>query len=116
MAKQFSKLHQFSFRKWYFDEIYHATVVAGLVGFSKVLAWFDLYLIDGMVNLTAFMTRGFSYFIGHFDNIIIDGFVNLSANVTGFFGAAFRKVQTGRVQTYLVFVVLGVMLLIYFFV
>ncbi len=116
MAKQFSKLHRFSFRKWYFDEIYHATVVAGLVGGSKVLAWFDLYLIDGMVNLTAFITRGFSYFIGHFDNIVIDGFVNLSANVTGFFGAVFRKVQTGKVQTYLVFVVIGVMLLIYFFV
>ncbi|TAL66770.1 MAG: NADH-quinone oxidoreductase subunit L [Bacteroidetes bacterium] len=116
MAKQFSKLHQFSYRKWYIDEIYHATVVAGTVGLSKVLAWFDLYLIDGLVNLTAFMTRGFSYFIGHFDNIVIDGFVNLSANVTGFFGAMFRKVQTGRVQTYLVFVVIGVMLLIYFFV
>jgi NADH-quinone oxidoreductase subunit L len=116
MASQFSTLYNISFRKWYFDEIYQATAVAGTVGFAKVLAWFDLYVIDGMVNLSALLTRGFSYFVGHFDNIIIDGFVNLTANVTGFFGGVIRKTQTGRVQTYLVFVVIGVMLLIYFFV
>ncbi|MDQ1266319.1 MAG: NADH-quinone oxidoreductase subunit [Bacteroidota bacterium] len=115
MEKQFKPLHTFSFRKWYFDEIYHATAVAGTVGLSKVLGLFDNKIIDGLVNLSALISRGFSYFIGHFDNIVIDGLVNLTANVTGFFGALFRKVQTGSVQTYVIFVIIGVIALIYIF-
>ncbi|MFA6569823.1 MAG: NADH-quinone oxidoreductase subunit L [Bacteroidota bacterium] len=116
MEKQFKTLHTFSFRKWYFDEIYYATAVGGSILFAKILAIFDNKVIDGMVNLTAFLSRGFSYFVGHFDNIVVDGFVNLVANVTGFFGAIFRKVQTGRIQTYIIFAIIGLMVLIYMFI
>jgi NADH-quinone oxidoreductase subunit L len=116
MEKQFKWLHTFSYRKWYFDEIYQATFIGGTTGFAKLLGLFDNKIIDGLVNLSAIVTRGFSYFVGHFDNIIVDGLVNLVANVTSFFGAMVRKVQTGRVQTYIVFVIIGLMLLIYFFI
>ncbi|MCX7908396.1 MAG: NADH-quinone oxidoreductase subunit L [Ignavibacteria bacterium] len=114
LANQFSFLYKLSFRKWYFDEIYNATVVAFTVGFSKVSALFDLKVIDGIVNGSAWITRHFGYFIGHFDNIVIDGLVNLIANATGFFGSIVRYLQTGRVQTYVAFAVTGLVLLIYF--
>jgi NADH-quinone oxidoreductase subunit L len=114
LEQQFKKLHTFSLNKWYFDEIYYSTVVAGTIGISRLLAWFDNKVVDGLVNLSATLTRGTSYFIGHFDNIVIDGFVNLMANVTGFFGAAFRKVQTGKVQTYIVLLLIGILCLAYF--
>jgi len=68
------------------------------------------------VNLSASITRGFGYFIGHFDNIVIDGLVNLTANVTLVFGAVFRKVQTGRIQSYIVMVLLGIIILVYYFI
>jgi len=116
MEKRFKFLHTFSYRKWYFDEIYNATIVGGTAGFAKLLGLFDNKIIDGLVNLSALVTRGFSYFVGHFDNIIVDGLVNLVANITTLFGAMVRKVQTGRVQTYIVFVIIGLMLLIYFFI
>ena len=58
------------------------------------MAFFDNKVIDGIVNLTSLVVRGISYFIGHFDNIVVDGIVNLLANITGFFGATLRKVQT----------------------
>jgi NADH-quinone oxidoreductase subunit L len=109
-------LYNLSFRKWYFDEIYNATVVAGTVGLSKISGLFDNKVIDGIVNGVAWVARNFSYFIGHFDNIVIDGLVNLLANVTGFFGAMARYLQTGRVQTYIAFAVFGLLIIIYFFI
>ncbi|MCX7735418.1 MAG: proton-conducting transporter membrane subunit, partial [Candidatus Kapabacteria bacterium] len=114
LERQFKPLHTFSFRKWYFDELYHYTVVSGIIGLSKLLAWFDNLIIDGMVNLSAAITRVSSYFIGHFDNIVIDGIVNLLANITGFFGGVLRKVQTGQVQTYIALLIIGLIALIYF--
>jgi NADH-quinone oxidoreductase subunit L len=114
LEKQFKKLHTFSLRKWYFDEIYYATVVAGFIGISKLFGWFDNKFVDGIVNLTATVTRLTSYFIGFFDLYVVDGFVNLTANVTGLLGGTLRKIQTGRVQSYVVLVLLGIIFLIYF--
>jgi NADH-quinone oxidoreductase subunit L len=114
LARQFKFLHKFSLNKWYFDEFYQYTFIGGTVLLGKISALFDNKIIDGMVNLTAAITRVTGYFIGFFDNIVIDGLVNLIANATGFFGAIFRKVQTGSVQTYLIFVVIGIMVLAYY--
>ncbi|MCX7879103.1 MAG: NADH-quinone oxidoreductase subunit L [Ignavibacteria bacterium] len=112
--KQFPFLYSLSFRKWYFDEVYNAIVAGGTVLFARISALFDLYIVDGIVNAWAWVTRNFGHFIGHFDNFVIDGLVNLIANVTGFFGSVLRHIQTGRVQTYVAFAVFGLILLIYF--
>lgn len=114
IANRFRFLFNLSFRKWYFDEIYNAMVVASTVGLSKISALFDLIIIDGLVNGTAWLTRNFGYFIGHFDNIVIDGLVNLIASITGFFGSMVRNLQTGRVQTYVAFAVVGLIIIVYF--
>ncbi len=114
LAKQMGKLYKLSFNKWYFDEIYYSTVIAGTVGLAKLMAWFDNKVIDGLVNLSAAVTRWFGYLTGYFDNGVIDGLVNLTANVTGFFGASLRKLQTGRVQTYLILAIIGLFCLVYF--
>jgi NADH-quinone oxidoreductase subunit L len=52
---------------------------------------------------------------GGFDKYVVDGLVNGVAYSSGFFGAIIRKVQTGRVQTYIAFVLLGVMVLFFIF-
>lgn len=111
LAKQFRPLYKFSLNKWYIDELYDATAIWFTVMLAKIMALFDNKVIDGIVNLVATITRFFGWFIGHFDNIVIDGIVNLVAYITGFFGALTRKVQTGRIQTYVVFVVLAIMIL-----
>lgn len=116
MAKQFSLLHKISFNKWYFDEIYSATFVAGTMGLSRLLGIFDLKVIDGVVNLTAWFTRWSSVVVGFFDNIVIDGLVNLAAEIMGFLGAGLRKFQTGRIQTYVILVLICLVLALYFFV
>lgn len=52
---------------------------------------------------------------GGFDKYVVDGLVNGVAYVSGFLGLLLRKFQTGKVQTYIVFVVFGALLLLLLF-
>ena len=116
MEKQFKKLHTFSLHKWYIDELYDATVIAFTMFLSKVFSAFDSKIVDGIVNATAVVTNSFSKVVGIFDNVVIDGAVNLVANTTGTMGGITRKLQTGKVQTYLVFAIIGLVAFIYVFI
>jgi NADH-quinone oxidoreductase subunit L len=115
IAEKFKPLYKLSYNKWYFDEIYNATFVAGTLAFSRLIAKFDLKAIDGIVDGSASFTKAFSYFIGKFDDIIVDGLVNLTAYISGFIGLLFRRFQTGKVQTYIVLVVFSLVILLFLF-
>jgi len=52
---------------------------------------------------------------GGFDKYVVDGMVNGVAYLFGFFGLMLRKFQTGRVQTYIVLVLLSVMVMFFVF-
>ncbi len=117
MAERFKPIYQFSLNKWYFDELYEATVINGSKAFSRGCAWFDNNVVDGLVNLTAQLGVFISFLIGKFDNGVVDGAVNGVADVTIGSGSFLRRVQTGKLFHYL-FVLAGgalVILLIKFF-
>lgn len=101
ITEKIKPLYNFSLNKWYFDEIYQATFINGTIGLSKAMFWFDSKIIDGIVNLSGWITKIMGFLIGLFDNIIIDGFVNLIAWIVNILGAGVRKLQSGRVQTYI---------------
>jgi NADH-quinone oxidoreductase subunit L len=113
VSRVLAPVHSFLLNKWYFDELYYGTVVAGTIGLSRFLGWFDSRIIDGAVNGAGSITKGVSFVSGKFDNIVIDGLVNFTAYLAGFFGMILKRVQTGKVQTYIVFVILGVV--VFFF-
>ncbi|MCK7517575.1 MAG: hypothetical protein MZV64_07585 [Ignavibacteriales bacterium] len=115
LANSIKPLYNFSLNKWYFDEFYHKTFVAGLLGLSKIIAWFDAKVVDGIVNGSAEVTRRLAFFTGGFDRIVVDGLVNLMAYISGFIGLIFRRVQTGKVQTYLVLVIFSIIILLFLF-
>jgi len=115
LAEKFKPLYKLSYNKWYFDEIYQASFVAGTIGLSRLLAWFDNKIIDGIVNGSATVTKWFSNFSGTFDNVIVDGIVNFVAYFSGILGLVFRKFQTGKVQTYIVFVIFSIVILLFLF-
>lgn len=115
LAIKFQPLYNFSLNKWYFDELYSKTFVAFTLGVSNLFAWFDQKVIDGIVNGTATVTRETSFLSGRFDNKVIDGWVNFTAYITGFFGLIFRRLQTGKIQTYLVMVLTGLIILFFIF-
>ena len=108
-------VYTFLLNKWYFDELYGATVVAGTVRLSRMMAWFDGHIIDGIVNGAATVTRGASTLSGQFDHYVVDGLVNFSARFTGLLGRGARQVQTGKIQTYIVFALLGVIIIFFAF-
>src|ERR1051325_4900061 len=96
-----------------------SVVIAVLVGDSMWTAQAGLGS-NILAVVTACICGGLTFFFfwggaGSFDRYVVDGLVNGAAQVSGLFGRAFRKLQTGRVQTYLVFVILGVMVFFFWF-
>jgi NADH-quinone oxidoreductase subunit L len=89
--------------------VHNGVVVAGILALTNLLRWFDSTVIDGIVNAAGSLTRIASTIGGKIDSIGIDGLVNMTATLTGVGGLVLRKIQTGRVQTYVVLAVLGVM-------
>ena len=108
-------LYKGSLNKWYIDEAYDKTAVGGTLGFSSILSWFDAKIVDGIVNGSAWLTRKISNINGWFDANIVDGLVNFTAFFGGFVGLSFKKLQTGKVQTYIVFVIFSIIILLFFF-
>lgn len=88
LAKRFGGLYQTWQDKYNLDEVYEGAISRPLVKFSdKVLAVFDMKVVDGIVNATA-------------------GTVRL-------FGSLFRYVQTGVVSSYALAFVIGVIIILY---
>jgi len=99
-------------RKWYVDEIYQFLFVNGTLLLARVLSLFDQYVIDGIVNGAASLTRFISWLNGLFDNYIIDGIVNAVANITFWLGNKFRRVQTGNINSYLYGILIAIAVVI----
>jgi NADH-quinone oxidoreductase subunit L len=97
-------------RKWYVDEIYQAVFVNGTLLWARLFSLFDQYVIDGIVNGSAAVTRFVSWFNGLFDNYIIDGMVNAIANITFWVGNKFRRIQTGNINSYLYGILIAIAL------
>jgi len=105
-------LHTFLQNKWYFDELYEATVISGSKALSRGLAWFDMHVVDGLVNLTAQVGVFVSFLVGKFDDYVVDGAVNGLASATTGSGSVLRRLQTGKLYHY-VFVLAGGALVIF---
>jgi NADH-quinone oxidoreductase subunit L len=102
--------------RWYQDNLYEKFFPVGVTMLlSRVLAWFDQNIVDGIVNGVGALTVGLSRVTSAFDVYVVDGIVNSLAGIAQFFGLLFRQLQTGRVQTYVVYVVIGVVVLFFAF-
>jgi len=100
--------------KWYIDEFFNATFINGVIVTTKMCRWFDTYIVDGVVNGAGRVTVLLSWCHGKFDLHVIDGAVNGIANVTQFFGWVSRQFQTGRIQNYLVGLLIAMIVIILF--
>ncbi|MBZ0181812.1 MAG: NADH-quinone oxidoreductase subunit L [Melioribacteraceae bacterium] len=115
IAESVKPLYNFSLNKWYIDELYHASFISGTLMLGKILFWFDANIVDGIVNGSAWFTRVMAKISGWFDTFVVDGLVNFTAFMSGFIGLTFKRIQTGKVQTYLVFVLFSIVLLLIVF-
>ena len=107
IAERVPALYRAVANKYYVDEIYGATVVAGTEKLARGSWEFDARVVDGAVNGTRHLTVGTSFFSGLFDLNVVDGAVNLVARVYDLWSRALRRVQIGLVQGYAVVMAVG---------
>ncbi len=97
--------------KYYMDELYDALFVNRAKNLGNTLAAFDLGVVDGAVNGTGWSTRTTAEVSRLWDLYVIDGLVNVMAFVVKLFSYPVRVIQTGLVQGYALFIVIGVLVL-----
>jgi NADH-quinone oxidoreductase subunit L len=105
-------VYRLSLNKYYVDEVYDAVVMRPYMMATRAVAWFDLHIIDGVVNLSASLTVIGAWLSGLFDNYIVDGLVNLTANSTLAAGGRLRRLQTGSINGYLYGILAAVMVIL----
>jgi NADH-quinone oxidoreductase subunit L len=104
--------HRIVFNKYYVDEAYQASFVNGTVGLSGLLSWFDRTVIDGAVNLAGTAGKFCSSIQGWIDARVVDGAVNFVGSASMQAGRSLRRVQTGRIQNYVLGLTAGAVVLV----
>jgi NADH-quinone oxidoreductase subunit L len=89
------------YNKYYVDELYDRIVIRPSTAFARLASRFDGGVVDGAVNFAGAIGRFLGRLDAWFDATFVDGAVNLVASLTGAAGRGFRRLQTGRIQTYL---------------
>jgi NADH-quinone oxidoreductase subunit L len=103
-------LYRTLYNKWYVDEIYDFVFVNGLCkGGGLLLGAFDRDVVDGGVNGAGWFTRLAATVSGWWDTWVIDGAVRFGSFLVKMLSYPVCLLQTGRVQGYAFFVIVGVL-------
>jgi len=86
LAAAFGPIRYAAIHRFWIDDVFEGIYNAVLLGFSKVVGWFDRYIVDGVLNVVSSWT--------------------LSS------GDDLRTIQTGRVQDYVYGVAVGLLILL----
>jgi NADH-quinone oxidoreductase subunit L len=112
-ARRLPAVHRVLANKYYVDELYDGTVVKGTWGLARSLFRFDAGVIDGLlVHGARNVTLVSSTVSGFFDKYVVDGLVNLTAAILDLFSRLFRRLQTGYVGSYALVLAAGMFALI----
>ncbi len=87
MAERFKGIYRLLYNKYYVDEIYNALIYQSIINFSH---WLWRFV----------------------DAVLIDGLVNLLGKIAILIGLIYRRIQTGYVQHYAAFLVLGAIIIL----
>jgi NADH-quinone oxidoreductase subunit L len=112
LAERYRDIHALLLNKYWVDEFYEYVFVRGGKGLANLLWRFDERVVDGAVNGASHMTVQTSGGSGQFDLYTIDGSVNGVSTVIKFGARAFRLLQTGFVQNYVLAMVLGLFVIV----
>ena len=116
LAAKWGPLYTLLHRKYYMDEIYDALFVQRTKDLATALGMFDRGVIDGVgVNGSGALTLAICRISMWWDTWIVDGLVGLTGTLVRLGSYPARFVQTGRLQSYALVIVLGVLLLLGYF-
>jgi NADH-quinone oxidoreductase subunit L len=112
LRQRFLPLHAFLLDAFRVDALYQATFVRGFTATARATAWFDTNIVDGVINGLAALARASAWVTGAIDHHLVDGAVNGLADLLLGTGRAIGRVQTGRINNYVLGVAVGVVVLI----
>jgi len=115
-SKRMSFLYKLSLNKYFFDENYNRFIYQPFLKLSRAVAYLDWDLYDKyFINGFGRVTRIFSKLTGRMDydgldQILVDG---VGRSMQGL-GKQLKQIQTGRLQNYMLFALIGVIIILVF--
>ena len=115
----FKAINDFLYDRWFIQAIYYKVFVSGGTRlYQGIFKWFDTKIIDGIYHrfIPWFFTKtyedGFRFFeTGGVDRLYNNLIVKTALAISN----GFRKIQTGKINHYLLFLIVGFVLLILYF-
>lgn len=108
ISDSFAPIHRLLVNAWWFDSLYDIMLVRPVLWTSQRLAAIDRAVIDPLVNglakITKLAARWFEQII---DRRVIDRSIDGLANQTWNLGSSLRRLQTGVLRQYVLFIVLS---------
>ena len=92
---------------YYIDQLVLVAVVTPVRALGRMFAGVDRSVVDGAVNAGGWAARLAGFFSATFDRVVVDGLVNALGAVTVTSGSLLRLLQTGRIQQYAAFALIG---------
>ncbi|APV44099.1 NADH-quinone oxidoreductase subunit L [Dehalogenimonas formicexedens] len=117
ISRRFGALYELVRRKYFFDELYEKIIGELLLlrGVFTGFQYFDSRLLDNGLNtiiVENVITRSLFGRFKYFDEKAVDGAVDAVADNTIAAGSRLRRLQTGRLQTYGLFIAFGIMAIV----
>jgi NADH-quinone oxidoreductase subunit L len=113
LRRSVNVLYRATWNKWWFDELYDYVFVRPTLAIGRFVALtLDRGIIDSFINSLAYIYRGAAAVVSVVgDRWVIDNFVDTVAEKTWDLGLSMRSIQTGRLRQYVMFIVVGTVVL-----
>jgi NADH-quinone oxidoreductase subunit L len=108
-------LFRFLENKMWIDELYDRTVIALAALFARISDWMDRHVWDGIVRDIGTIGQFFGKLTTGADERVINAGVDESTAGAHFLGAAASRWHSGKIQTYLGAIALGMLALIFLY-
>jgi NADH-quinone oxidoreductase subunit L len=96
------------------DLLYQKLVTPAIIQLGNTAEATDRKWIDGLLHFVAYAHVAIAHAVVWFDKYIIDGSVNTTAWVAGKTGSITRSFQAGKIQFYIFWAVMGLIIFLFF--
>ena len=100
-------IYTFLVHRWYVDELYHAVFVLPTLWVARFISAIDTQVIDRFIHSLAWIAKRIASIDAWFDRVVVDGIVNLAGRATWKAGLELKRMQTGSLRQYVMFIVVG---------
>lgn len=94
------------------DRVYNFVFSRSTEKLSKAVEFTDKKILDGAIHASAYGHVTFAHFIGWVDKVIVDGFVHFLSGVVKWIGGVARSYQSGKVQDYILYAIMALIIFI----